>query len=89
MPRLDNGDERNILIAMEWNDAWQGVLFDPEDPGATPPLDVCWYCWREFMRHDEGKTEHPPYDELEAYWCALCGELLTADDDEPSTMKGE
>lgn len=70
MPRLDNSDETVITV--------YALKFDDNDPGATPPIDLCTECWRSWL--DAGlEIEHPDYDDDE-YRCHECDILLTAND---------
>jgi hypothetical protein len=84
MPRLDNSNPKNLEMLREWGERyWKLVEFNPDDPGAMPPMDVCYHCWSEMFREwDSGTVEHPLYDS-EGYVCGCCQDELTADDDEP------
>ena len=84
MPRLDNSDPHNLEMMRGWGERyWKFVEFDQHDPGDMPPMDVCFNCWDEMFRgHDSGTVEHPLYDG-EGYYCAICLDTLTADDDSP------
>jgi len=55
--------------------------YDPDDPGATDPVDLCQNCASSFDETYE--VDHPPYDDPVGlgYTCELCGETLTAQDD--------
>lgn len=72
MPRLDNTDN---LVIKEFE-----LSFNPDDPGETPPVDLCYKCWIIW----EGLVEtidHPPYEDCN-YTCTECGCELTKDDNE-------
>jgi len=53
--------------------------YDPEDPGATDPVDLCMDCAAAF--DEEMTCDHPPYEELD-YRCRICGKPLTEEDDD-------
>jgi hypothetical protein len=75
MPRLDNSDPEVI--------GCYDLDYDPDDPGATPPADLCTDCYREGWDWPGDVAlviDHPPYAELE-YTCLECGAPLTEDDD--------
>ena len=73
MPRLDNS---NPEVIEEYD-----LRFDPEDPGATEPVDVCMECMMGFWGDQEFECSHPPYEEQHPpYRCRDCGEILTEDD---------
>ena len=79
MPRIDNSIDANLVIIRAWGQRqFRIVSFDPDDPGRTPPIDVCQSCQGEFQL--VGDVEHPPYVDG-AYHCAICQVLLTIDDD--------
>jgi hypothetical protein len=72
MPRLDNGAPE-VINFYEYD-------HNPDDPGATPPVDVCCDCMAELW---EGADEvsHPPYeDQYPAYRCYDCGRPLLEED---------
>lgn len=73
MPRLDNSSEDVV--------EYFKLDFNPEDPGATEPIDVCQDCFEGDL--DELPTcEHPPYDEQwPRYTCYWCGAKLEDYDD--------
>lgn len=73
MPRLDNSHQEVI--------EWFGLNFDPEDPGATPPVDVCADCAEGMWEPEQAGVDHPPYEEEGGYICCECGVELTGDDD--------
>ncbi len=65
--RIDNTDESVI----EYYD----LNFDPDDPGATEPVDLCGFCsagWPEEIRIDS-----PPHNETDK--CSECGDSLILD----------
>ena len=75
MPRLDNGNPKNLEILREWGEKrWLKVEpFDDNDPGATPPMDVCDDCYVKYFLHiDDGAVAHPSYGD-DDYRCAICG----------------
>lgn len=70
MPRIDNSND-DVIGSF-------GLEFDPDDPGKTNPVDLCWYCfvqegWEGF------DIDHPPYDDGD-YTCYICGATLMSDD---------
>lgn len=71
MPRLDNSNYEVIEV--------YNLNFDENDPGRTPPVDLCAYCWRDWV-DDNLEIEHPPYTDSE-YRCFECDERLTGNDD--------
>jgi len=88
MPRLDNSNPKNLEVLREWGgERWAKVgPFIDEDPGATPPMDVCLECYiGHFRSIDDGLVEHPPYGDGDGdYRCAICDwELDEWQDGEP------
>ena len=81
MPRIDNSIDMNLRIVRAWGARqFRIVSFDPDDPGRTPPIDVCQSCQGEFQL--VGDADHPSYAEAcSEYRCAICQAPLTADDD--------
>jgi len=74
MPRLDNSDEL-VIYDFELN-------FDPDDPGATNPVDICNVCeWQIGLGTYPVIFYHPPYEDGE-YYCAICKARLADCDDE-------
>lgn len=72
MPRLDN-TSNHIIEEFE-------LSFDPDDPGNTPPVDLCHECWAYDGWGDTGlEIDHPPYDEND-YMCFDCKKPLTTKD---------
>jgi hypothetical protein len=72
MPRLDNSSEQVIEAFY--------LEFDEDDPGKTPPVDLCANCWVEWV--DTGlEIAHPPYEDW-TYYCRDCEQRLTARDDD-------
>lgn len=70
MPRLDNSDHTVIEA--------YNLEFDENDPGRTPPVDLCADCWCSWL--DAGlEIEHPSYGNDE-YHCLECGARLTSFD---------
>ena len=73
MPRLDNSD----VDVIEFYD----LAFDEDDPGKTPPIDLCYDCFLYDWGPGLGiEIEHPSYS-LDEYRCYTCKEPLTAEDD--------
>ena len=75
MPRLDNSNPKNLDILREWGEKrWLKVEpFDDDDPGATPPMDVCRSCFEDlFSDIDDGLVAHPPYGDGD-HRCTICG----------------
>lgn len=80
MPRLDEGHPAVIK--------YFGLRYNGDDPGATGPVDVCRFCaeqWEHYQSAEDLCTDvsHPPYEEQyppDVYFCADCGEPLTAED---------
>jgi hypothetical protein len=73
MPRLDNSHPEVI--------EYFELDYDPEDPGKTPPVDICLSCYY-FGMWEANTIDHPPYEDGD-YKCASCGKKLErADDDE-------
>jgi hypothetical protein len=72
MPRLDNSD--GIVIEV------YGLQFDDDDPGKTPPVDLCSRCAGSWL-NAELFIDHPSYDDDE-YRCFECDVILTSDDDD-------
>lgn len=66
MPRLDNGNQQ-VINAFE-------LVYDPEDPGDTPPIDLCDHCARAW--NDALFCEHPRYEDIDRR-CFECGDALT------------
>ena len=80
--RLDNSDSRNLKVLQEWGERrWLTVVFDPDDPGDMPPMDVCAYCLEVYFPWEEGAVQHPDYEDRE-YLCALCQRILDPVDDD-------
>jgi len=78
MSRLDNSNPECLEILRECGEKrWLKVKpFDDDDPGATPPMDVCRDCLhRHFVGIDYGEAEHPSYSDSD-YRCAICGREL-------------
>lgn len=69
MPRLDNSSE---IVQVLYN-----LDFDENDPGLTPPLDLCQRCATGWLDH--GFIDHPDYED-DVYNCADCSDVLTDDD---------
>lgn len=69
MPRLDNSSDE-IILAFDLN-------FDPEDPGKTDTIDLCWWCALSFDPSFE--IEHPPYENWDKQ-CKICHKPLTSKD---------
>ena len=72
MPRLDNSDPDVI----EWFD----LEYDPEDPGATRPIDVCKDCAEDMWTPEQAALDHPPYEDDGWYNCEECGIALGEED---------
>lgn len=72
MPRVDNS---NPVVQKDFD-----FIFNPNDPGATPTIDLCFDCWL-YLYPGVHTVEHPPY-EYDHYVCHECGVVLTAEDDD-------
>ena len=70
MPRLDNS---SYIVIEEYH-----LDFDNDDPGRTPPVDLCADCWCSWL-DAELEIEHPSYDDA-VYHCLECGVRLTHND---------
>ncbi len=72
MPRLDNSD----TTVTEYYE----LEFDPNDPGATEPIDICDICYNQWRKHNLGLcVDHPNYNEV-SYSCLECENPLTEQD---------
>lgn len=74
MPRIDNSSDEIIDFF--------DLDYDPDDPGDTPPVDLCANCWLEAIIKNEldgYEIEHPNYED-DYYRCHSCDALLTAMD---------
>lgn len=72
MPRIDNSDE-TVIEAYELD-------FDEEDPGKTPPVDLCLNCYCAWLNADL-KIEHSDYRD-DRYYCIECGIRLIEEDND-------
>lgn len=70
MPRLDNSDHTVISVF--------NLDFEENDPGASPPVDLCSHCHCAWL-DAELEIDHPPYGD-DTYRCLDCGRRLTDDD---------
>lgn len=66
MPRVDNSNEVVIEI--------YELEFDPDNPGETPPVDLCNECFAFWVNRDV-EIEHPDYGD-DRYMCIECGWML-------------
>ena len=95
MPRIDNSQPYTDVVNQAILDMWGSTKnfrpdFNYEDPGDTPPIDLCRLCFNDMVEEnyiDEyDALDHPPYGDPElledmVYQCAVCGEILTEEDD--------
>jgi len=91
MPRIDNSqgviDVVNQAIFEMWGPGVEHFRedFNEDDPGDTPPIDLCRRCFEDLMRNDYINTEcdeldHPDYGDA-VYQCVVCGEILEENED--------
>jgi hypothetical protein len=68
MMRIDNSDNDVIMFYR--------LDFNPDDPGMTEPVDLCFRCctWEKDILID-----HPDYED-DDYFCLECGTRLTRHD---------
>lgn len=71
MPRLDNSNCDVLEV--------YGLEFDPNDPGKTPPVDLCDDCSNSWLNANIF-IDHPEYGN-DIYICTECGTILTSFDD--------
>jgi len=63
--RLDNSNQEVI--------SYYDLTFNPEDPGAAPPIDLCRSCWENIWGgREDVLCDHPPYEEVGPYECYEC-----------------
>ena len=68
--RVDNSDSEVI--------AYYKLIFNPDDPGETEPVDLCLYCSMEWS--GSLLIDHPDYTEND-YLCFECDTKLTRMDE--------
>ena len=72
MPRLDNTNPKVV----EYYD----LSFDEDDPGDTPLVDLCAYCFALWQLYVDIEIAHPDYEDWNDYRCIQCDKRLTAED---------
>ncbi len=80
--RLDNSNEAILALIRVFNETGKAndIRYDPKDPGATPPVDVCVSCMADYFRLEEELADRPSYDDGE-YYCIMCGKRLVEEVD--------
>ena len=90
MPRIENSqghiDVVNQAIFKMWGPAARHDVndFNEEDPGRTPPIDLCKWCFLDLVRGNyidkDDEIDHPDYDDT-IYQCVVCCEILEQEQD--------
>ena len=91
MPRIDNSQCYIDIVNQEILDMWGPSAkhflddFCEEDPGKTPPIDLCQECFdglvfEGYVQRHSDEIDHPDYDDA-IYQCVVCGEILEQEED--------